>query len=115
MVVSSPDDHVINNMKHKDMTQAVKKEIRKYVGLAIQKIVQEGKQEVLANVAHEHRGRLNNLLRQMLIILADTFTYEKPKYRGVVHPIDLEQDAQPVSRPPYRLSPEEQDEIEEQI
>ena len=38
-----------------------------------------------------------------------------PQKRDIVHEIRTEEGAKPPSRPPYRLSPSEQDEMEEQV
>ena len=58
VVFQSSDRDVMQELKHKGMTQAGKREIMIHNGLEELKLAQEGKKEVLAKVIHENRGRL---------------------------------------------------------
>lgn len=115
VVVRSSDKVAIQESKHRGMTQVVKRETMKHIGLVKLKSVQEGKKEVLAKMAQEHREGLNTLLEKHLSVFIDKLPYGAPLDCGVVHPIDLEENVELVSRAPYWLSPNEQDEMEEQI
>ena len=115
MVVRPTDEEAIQELKKRGMTQAVKREIMKHTGPAKLKTVEEGKRMQLEKVAEEHRGRLKELLEKHISLFVDKLPYGKPPDRGIEHTIDLEEGAQPVSRPPYRLSPKEQEEMEEQV
>ena len=115
MVVRSTDDYAIQELKKKGMTEAVKREIMKHTGPAKLKTVEEGKAMQLEKVAEEYRDRLKELLDKHISLFVDKLPHGKPPDRGVEHEINLEPGAQPVSRPPYRLSPKEQEEMETQV
>ncbi len=116
MVMRTTDDvDAIKTLKKKGMTQAVKREIMKHTGPSKLKTVEEGKQMQLEKVAPEHRERLKALLDENLDLFVDQLPYGKPPDRGIEHAIELKPEAEPVSRAPYRLSPKEQEEMEQQI
>ena len=48
-------------------------------------------------------------------VFPDTLPKGRPPKRDIVHEIRTEEGAKPPSRPPYRLGPAEQDEMEEQV
>ena len=77
--------------------------------------VEEREKEILERVNLEMRGKLKELVDEFKDVLPDTLPKGRPPKRDVVHEIRTEEGAKPPSQPPYRLSPSEQDKMEEQI
>ena len=61
------------------------------------------------------RGKLKELVDEFKDVFPDTLPKGRPPKRDIVHEIRTEEGAKPPSRPPYRLGPTEQDEMEEQV
>ena len=77
--------------------------------------VEEREAEILERVNPECRGKLKALVDEFKDVFPDTLPKGRPPKRDIVHKICTEEGAKPPSRPPYRLSPSEQDEMEEQV
>ena len=77
--------------------------------------VKEREEEILAKVDPEVRGKLKELVDEFKDVFPDTLPKGRPPKRDITHNICTEEGAKPPSRPPYRLGPAEQDEMEEQI
>ena len=77
--------------------------------------VEEREQEVLFGVAPEQRDKLREIIEEYRDVFPSTLPKGRPPKRDIVHEINTEPGVEPVNRPPYRLSPAEQDEMEEQV
>ena len=77
--------------------------------------VEEWETEILERVNPEMRGKLKELMDEFKDVFPDTLPKGRPPKRNIVHEIHTKEGAKPPSRPPYRLSPSEQDEMEEQV
>ena len=77
--------------------------------------VAEREQQVLDSVPVCHRGKLSHMIQQYRDIFPEQLTKGIPPKRVVEHSIKIEPGSKPSYRPPYRLGPTEQDELEEQI
>ena len=77
--------------------------------------VAEREQQVLDSVPVCHRKRLSHLIQQYRDIFPEQLPKGIPPKRVVEHTIKIEPGSKPSYRPPYRLGPAEQDELEEQI
>ena len=71
----------------------------------------KGEKEVLSGVAPEQREKLREIIEEYRDVFPNTLPKGRPPKRDIVHEINTEPGAEPVSRPPYRLSPAEQDEM----
>ena len=58
---------------------------------------------------------MKELVDEFKDVFPDTLLKGRPPKRDIVHEIRTEEGAKPPSRPPYRLGPAEQDEMEEQV
>ena len=77
--------------------------------------VEEREAQILERVDPGVRGKLKELVDEFKDVFPDTLPKGRPPKRDIVHEIRIEEGAKPPSRPPYRLSPSEQDEMEEQV
>ena len=77
--------------------------------------VEEREAEILERVDPGVRGKLKELMDEFKDVFPDTLPKGRPPKRDIVHEIRTEEGAKPPSRPPYRLGPAEQDEMEEQV
>ena len=77
--------------------------------------VEEREQQILEKVSPDVRGKLKELVDEFKDVFPDTLPKGRPPKRDIVHEIRTEEGAKPPSRPPYRLGPAEQDEMEEQV
>ena len=77
--------------------------------------VEEREEQILSKVSPEVRGKLKELVDEFKDVFPDTLPKGRPPKRDIVHEIRTEEGAKPPSRPPYRLGPAEQDEMEEQV
>ena len=77
--------------------------------------VEEREAEILSRVDPGVRGKLKELVDEFKDVFPDTLPKGRPPKRDIVHEIRTDEGAKPPSRPPYRLSPSEQDEMEEQV
>ena len=59
--------------------------------------------------------KLKELVDEYKNVFPDTLSKGRPPKRDIVHDIFIEEGAKPPNRPPYRLGPAEQDEMEEQV
>ena len=98
------------------LTEKKKRLIMKEVGPKKRFLtVEEREQEVLSGVAPEQRDKLREIIEEYRDVFPDTLPKGRPPKRDIVHEINTEPGVEPVNRPPYRLSPAEQDEMEEQV
>ena len=77
--------------------------------------VEEREEQILQKVSPDVRGKLKELVDEFKDVFPDTLPKGRPPKRDIVHEIRTEEGAKPPSRPPYRLGPAEQDEMEEQV
>ena len=77
--------------------------------------VEEREKQILEKVSPDVRGKLKELVDEFKDVFPDTLPKGRPPKRDIVHEIRTEEGAKPPSRPPYRLGPAEQDEMEEQV
>ena len=77
--------------------------------------VKEREQQVLDNVLQVFRKDLTTLIKEYQDIFPEKLPKGVPPEREVQHQIEIELGSKPPYRPPYRLGPAEQDELEEQI
>ena len=77
--------------------------------------VEEREAQILERVDPGVRGKLKELVDEFKDVFPDTLPKGRPPKRDIVHEIRTEEGAKPPSRPPYRLSPFEQDKMEEQV
>ena len=77
--------------------------------------VEEREEEILSRVDPGVHGKLKELVDEFKDVFPDTLPKGRPPKRDIVHEIHTEEGAKPPSRPPYRLGPAEQDEMEEQM
>ena len=77
--------------------------------------VEEREQEVLSGVAPEQREKLWEIIEDYRDVFPNTLPKGRPPKRDIVHETNTEPSVEPVNRPPYRLSPVEQNEMEEQV
>ena len=98
------------------LTEKKKRLIMKEVGPKKRFLtVEEREQEVLSGVAPEQRDKLREIIEEYRDVFPDTLPKGRPPKRDIVHEINTEPGVEPVNRPPYRLSPAEQDKMEEQV
>jgi hypothetical protein len=79
------------------------------------KTVEEQRELVLKEMPVEQRDRLRAILAKHQAVFPDALPKGEPPERAVEHNIDLVEGAVPRSRPPFRLGPKEQDELEKQV
>ena len=77
--------------------------------------VQERERQVLEGVPVDLRESLETLIQEYRDLFPEKLPKGVPPMREVQHHIDVEPGSKPPYRPPYRLGPAEQDELEEQI
>ena len=77
--------------------------------------VAERERQVLDSVPVCHREKLSHIIQQYRDIFPEQLPQGIPPKRVVEHSIKIEPGSKPSYRPPYRLGPAEQDELEEQI
>ena len=75
-------------------------------------IVAERERQVLDSVPSDHRERLAQLIQQYRDVFPEQLPKGIPPARAVEHSIKIEPGSKPSYRPPYRLGPAEQDELE---
>ena len=77
--------------------------------------VEEQEEEALYKVPQQHREQLKSIIDEFKDVFPEKLPAGRPPKRSVEFEINLEEGAKPPSRPPYRLGPAEQDEMEIQI
>ena len=77
--------------------------------------VEEREEQILKDISPDVRGKLKELVDEFKDVFPNTLPKGRPPKRDIVHEIRTEEGAKPPSRPPYRLGPAEQDEMEEQV
>ena len=98
-----------------DMSEEQRRVINKSQGPKKNLIsVAEREQQLLDSEPKCHRKRLSHIIQQYRDIFPELPKGIPPK-RVVEHSIEIEPGSKPSYRPPYRLGPAEQDELEEQI
>ena len=96
------------------MTEGQKRKISKETGPKKEFIsVAEREQQVLNSVPENHREKLETMIRQYRNVFPEKLSRGLPADRQVQHEIKIEPGSKPPYRPPYRLGPSEQDELEE--
>lgn len=78
-------------------------------------IVKEKKEEIFYKVQLEHWDTLCNAVKEFKEVFLDKLPKGHPPKRGVEHHIETILGVKPPCRPPYRLEPTKQDEMEEQV
>ena len=98
------------------MTESQKRKNSKETGPKKEFItVAEREQQVLNSVHENHREKLETIIRQYRDVFLEKLSNALPADRQVQHQIKIELGSKPPYRPPYRLGPAEQDELEEQV
>ena len=98
------------------LTEGKKRDLMKKTGPKKRFLsVEEREAEILERVDPGVRGKLKELVDEFKDVFPDTLPKGRPPKRDIVHEIRTEEGAKPPSRPPYRLGPAEQDEMEEQV
>ena len=98
------------------LTEGQKRRINKEIGPKKDMIsVAEREQEILNSVPESYRKRLETIIRQYRDIFPEKLPKGVPVDREVQHQIKVEPGSKLPYRPPYRLGPAEQDELEEQV
>ena len=97
-------------------TEIMKRSINKQIGPKKDIItVAERERQVLDSVSVHHRGKLEKIIQEYRDVFPEQLPKGIPPERVVEHSIQIEPGSKPSYRPPYRLGPAEQDELEEQI
>ena len=110
-----PPSHVARFAAH-GMTEGTRRKINKETGPKKDIItVAERERQVLESVPSSFRKDLGNLIKEYRDIFPEKLPKGVPPLREVQHHIEIELGSKPPYRPPYRLGPAEQDELEEQI
>ena len=98
------------------LTEGKKRDLMKKTGPKKRSLsVEEREAEILERVDPDVRGKLKELVDEFKDVFPDTLPKGLPPKRDIVHEIRTEEGAKPPSRPPYRLSPSEQDKMEGQV
>ena len=98
------------------LTEGKKRDLMKKLGPKKRFLsVEEREEEILSRVDPGVCGKLKKLFDEFKDVFPDTLPKGRPPKRDIVHEIPTEEGAKPPSRPPYRLGPAEQDEMEEQV
>ena len=79
------------------------------------KSVQEKERELIQSVNPSHRLNLQEIVQEYRDVFPETLPKGRPPKRDVEHEIKITSGSEPPNRPPYRLGPAEQDELEIQI
>ena len=77
--------------------------------------VKEREQQVLDSIPISYKKDLVRLIKEHQDIFPKKLPKGVPPKREVHHKIEIDPGSKPPYRPPYRLGPAEQDELEEQI
>ena len=98
------------------LTEKKKRLIMKEVGPKKRFLtVEEREKEVLSGVAQEQWEKLREIIEEYRNVFPNALPKGRPPKRDIVHEINTEPGAEPINRLPYRLSPAEMDEMEEQV
>ena len=98
------------------LTEGKKRDLMKKLGLKKRFLsVEEREEEILSRVDPGVHGKLKELVDEFKDVFPDTLPKGRPPKRDIMHEIRTEEGVNPPSRPPYRLGPAEQDEMEEQV
>ena len=104
------------NISAQGRTKGVKRQEMKLKGPMKEFIsVQEWEQQIIDVVPAEYRQNLQELVREFRDVFPETLPKGRPPKRDIEHDIQIEEGSKPPSRPPYKLGPAEQDELEEQV
>ena len=127
-VVWTSDSFVPRGRKHKrspsyaavnsahGMTEVPRRKINKASGPKKNVIsVKEREQEVLNSVPEVYRESLEKVIQKYRDVFPERLPKGVPPNREIQHRIEIEPGSDPPYRPPYRLGPAEEDELEEQI
>ena len=77
--------------------------------------IQEREQQIIDAVPAEYRQNLQELVKAFRDVFPETLIKGRPPKTDIEHDIQIEEGSKPPSRPPYKLGPAEQDELEEQV
>ena len=98
------------------LTEGKKRDLMKKLGPKKRFLsVEEREEEILSRVDPGVCGKLKELVDEFKDVFPHTLPKGRPPKKDIVHKIHTEKGAKPPSRPPYRLRPAEQDEMEEQV
>ncbi|MCV6575237.1 MAG: dUTP diphosphatase, partial [Cohaesibacter sp.] len=97
-------------------TEIHKRSINKMIGPKKDMIsVAQREREVISQVPVVYQEKLEEIIQEYRDIFPEQLPKGIPPVRVVEHSINVEPGSKPSYRPPYRLGPAEQDELEEQI
>ena len=104
------------NINSQGRTEGVKRQEMKLKGPNKEfTSVQEREQQIIDAVPAEYRQNLQELVKEFRDVFPETLPKGRPPKRDIEHNIQIEEGSKPPSRPPYKLGPAEQDELEEQV
>ena len=103
-----PESQGLNEKKKRELIKASgpKKEFL---------FVKEHEEEILKRVQPEFRGKLREIMDEYRNVFPQKLPKGRPPKREIEHSIEIDLEAQPPNRAPYRLDPTKQDELEAQI
>lgn len=119
LAIVRPDMSMVNNrptLASIGMTEGKKKQMSKQRGPRKEfATVHEVRKKVLEGIRPECRSELSKIFQEYADVFPEKLPRGKPADREVTHEIRIEEGSKPQSRPPYKLSPAERDEVEAQI
>ena len=77
--------------------------------------VRERKEQILSEIEPEFREKLRGIVEEFRDVFPEKLPKGRPPERDVEHEIKTDPEAEPPNRAPYKLGPNEQDELESQI
>ena len=77
--------------------------------------IQEREQQIMQAVPSQYRRNLQDIVQEYHDVFPATLPKGCPPKRDIEHEIQIESGGRPPNRPPYRLGPAEQDELEAQV
>ena len=94
------------------MTEKAKREFSKAVGPKKQFLtVEEREKEVVESIPVEHREVLQEIVKEFRDVFPEKLPKGPPPPREVVHSIEVQPSSETTYQTPYRLRPDEQDEL----
>ena len=105
-----------HRVARKDMAKGYKHRINKETGPKKDfPSTEEIFQQVIAKAQEECQGELRNIIEEYKDVFPEKLPKGRPPRREIEHSIELETGTQPPNKPPYKLSPAENDELRAQI
>ena len=77
--------------------------------------VREREEQILSEIEPELRDKLRGIVEEFRDVFPEKLPKGRPLERDVEHEIKTDPEAEPPNRAPYKLGPNEQDELESQI